>query len=264
MFSRAWKSVSSKNESIKSFYTQYKTLFTIGTTLVGTSAAWASYFARTKHNQKLWEKDIKEINNSIAKIPEKTNNMYDRMDVIIVGVSALAVGYLTCAIKHKTVNYYRYWNARRAASKASKKTLSTESMGLITKDELKTLEKNEHNLLRYYFQSTKQSIRSFVSTLGGKCVSLVEKTAHAGKSLITSNKRLCEGVRKCSEKVYGVAHSCYAKVSKVYNDMMYRYNMRLIEKKRGKLLMEEKKETVNVNNMASVIKEREGYTRITE
>lgn len=24
MFSRAWKSVSSKNESIKSFYTQYK------------------------------------------------------------------------------------------------------------------------------------------------------------------------------------------------------------------------------------------------
>lgn len=220
------------------------------------------------------EKDIKEINNSIAKIPEKTNNMYDRMDVIIVGISALAVGYecllsltisyLTCAIKHKTVNYYRYWNARRAASKASKKTLSTESMGLITKDELKTLEKNEHNLLRYYFQSTKQSIRSFVSTLGGKCVSLVEKTAHAGKSLITSNKRLCEGVRKCSEKVYGVAHSCYAKVSKVYNDMMYRYNMRLIEKKRGKLLMEEKKETVNVNNMASVIKEREGYTRITE
>ena len=31
-----------------------RTLFTIGTTLVGTSAAWASYFARTKHNQKLW------------------------------------------------------------------------------------------------------------------------------------------------------------------------------------------------------------------
>ena len=60
-----------------------------------------------------------------------------------------------------------------------------------------------------------------------------------------------------------MAHSCYAKVSKVYNDVVYRYNMRLIEKKRGKLLMEEK-ETVNVNNMASVIKEREGYTRITE
>ena len=33
---------------------RFRTLFTIGTTLVGTSAAWASYFARTKHNQKLW------------------------------------------------------------------------------------------------------------------------------------------------------------------------------------------------------------------
>lgn len=167
-------------------------------------------------------------------------------------------------MKHKTVNYYRYWNARRAASKASKKTLSTESMNLITKDELKTLEKNEHNLLRYYIQSSKQSIQSFVSSVGGTCVSLAEKAIQAGKSFITSNKRLCEGVKKCTEKVYGVAHSCYSKVAKVYNDCKYRYNLHLIEKKRGKLLMEEKKETINVNNMASVMKEREGYTRITE
>ena len=38
------------------------------------------------------EKDIKEINNSIAKIPENTNRMYDRVDMIILGASALAVG----------------------------------------------------------------------------------------------------------------------------------------------------------------------------
>ena len=38
------------------------------------------------------EKDIKEINNSIAKIPENTNRMYDRVDMIIFGASALAVG----------------------------------------------------------------------------------------------------------------------------------------------------------------------------
>ena len=38
------------------------------------------------------EKDIKEINNSIAKIPENTNRMYDRVDIIILGASALVVG----------------------------------------------------------------------------------------------------------------------------------------------------------------------------
>ena len=64
MFSRAWKSISAKNGAVQKFYSQYKyfvsvedpfdrTAFTVVTTLIGTSAAWASYFARAKHNQKL-------------------------------------------------------------------------------------------------------------------------------------------------------------------------------------------------------------------
>ena len=44
------------------------------------------------------EKDIKEINQSIADIPKKTNKMYDRMDMIILGSSALVVGYVFCFV----------------------------------------------------------------------------------------------------------------------------------------------------------------------
>ena len=88
-------------------YLTNRTAFTVATTLIGTSAAWASYFARTKHNQRLSlllflfisrEKDIKEINQSIADIPKKTNKMYDRMDMIILGSSALVVGYVFCFV----------------------------------------------------------------------------------------------------------------------------------------------------------------------
>lgn len=178
-------------------------------------------------------------------------------------------------MKHKTVNYYRYWNARRASAKAMKKTLDssaslkpafdpTGTMGLVTKDEIRTLEKNEHNLLRYYVQSTKQGVRSFLSTVGGKCVAAGEKAIRISKSFITKNKKLCEFVERTWKRVYAVVHTCASKLSKLYYDTMYKYNLRLIEKKRGKMLMEEKKETVNVNNMASVMKEREGYTRILE
>ena len=178
-------------------------------------------------------------------------------------------------MKHKTVNYYRYWNARRASAKAMKKTLDssaslkpafdpTGTMGLVTKDEIRTLEKNEHNLLRYYVQSTKQGVRSFLSTVGGKCVTAGEKTIRISKSFITKNKKLCEFVERTWKRVYAVVHTCASKLSKLYYDTMYKYNLRLIEKKRGKMLMEEKKEEVNVNNMASVMKEREGYTRILE
>lgn len=178
-------------------------------------------------------------------------------------------------MKHKTVNYYRYWNARRASAKAMKKTLDssaslkpafdpTGTMGLVTKDEIRTLEKNEHNLLRYYVQSTKQGVWSFLSTVGGKCVTAGEKAIRISKSFITNNKKLCEFVERTWKRVYAVVHTCASKLSKLYYDTMYKYNLRLIEKKRGKMLMEEKKETVNVNNMASVMKEREGYTRILE
>ena len=194
-------------------------------------------------------------------------------------------------MKHKTVNYYRYWNARRASAKAMKKTLDssaslkpafdpTGTMGLVTKDEIRTLEKNEHNLLRYYVQSTKQGVRSFLSTVGGKCVAAGEKAIRISKSFITKNKKLCEFVERTWKRVYAVVHTCASRLSKLYYDTMYKYNLRLIEKKRGKMLMEEKKETVtvnnmasvmeekketvNVNNMASVMKEREGYTRILE
>ena len=60
-----------------------------------------SFFARQKHNQKLYkywffiiirEKDIKEINASISKIPKENKLLYDRMDMIIVGGSALLIG----------------------------------------------------------------------------------------------------------------------------------------------------------------------------
>ena len=192
-------------------------------------------------------------------------------------------------MKHKTVNYYRYWNARRASAKAMKKTLDssaslkpafdpTGTMGLVTKDEIRTLEKNEHNLLRYYVQSTKQGVRSFLSTVGGKCVAAGEKAIRISKSFITKNKKLCEFVERTWKRVYAVVHTCAGRLSKLYYDTMYKYNLRLIEKKRGKMLMKEEetvnvnnmasvmkgKETVNVNNMASVTKEREGYTRILE
>ena len=171
-------------------------------------------------------------------------------------------------MKHKTVNYYRYWNARRASAKAMKKTLDssaslkpafdpTGTMGLVTKDEIRTLEKNEHNLLRYYVQSTKQGVRSFLSTVGGKCVAAGEKAIRISKSFITKNKKLCEFVERTWKRVYAVVHTCASRLSKLYYDTMYKYNLRLIEKKRGKMLMEEKKETVNVNNMASVMKEEE-------
>lgn len=42
---------------------------------------------------RLREKDIEHINQSIAEIPKKTNKMYDRMDMIILGSSALVIGY---------------------------------------------------------------------------------------------------------------------------------------------------------------------------
>lgn len=35
-------------------YSHGRTAFTVVTTLVGTSAAWFSYFARQRHNQKLY------------------------------------------------------------------------------------------------------------------------------------------------------------------------------------------------------------------
>ena len=70
--------------------------------------------------------------------------------MIILGSSALVVGYsngcmipsryLTCAVKHKTVNYYRYWNARKAVSKAVKTGGDPAvSSGLVSKEEIRTL-----------------------------------------------------------------------------------------------------------------------------
>lgn len=38
------------------------------------------------------ENDIKEINKSIAEIPQKTNHLYDRIDLVIVGGSCLVIG----------------------------------------------------------------------------------------------------------------------------------------------------------------------------
>lgn len=38
------------------------------------------------------ENDIKEINKSIAEIPQKTNQLYDRMDLVIMGGSCLVIG----------------------------------------------------------------------------------------------------------------------------------------------------------------------------
>ncbi|KAK8818668.1 hypothetical protein WA538_003978 [Blastocystis sp. DL] len=256
MWSRLGSTISAKNGAIQSFYQKYKTAFTVATTLIGTSAAWASYFARTKHNQRL-EKDIKEINQSIADIPKKTNKMYDRMDMIILGSSALVVGYLSCAIKHKTVNYYRFWNARRVAAKTAKQKLQSPDLavtsGLVSKEEIKTLEKNENHLIRYYFASCKQNICSMGSSALNWVGSLLEKTGRMIKSAVTSNKKLVHAVQSTWTRVSSVTKRLTHAVSSKYDALVYKYNLHVIEKRHVKAV-QNKKESVNNGNMSSVIK----------
>ena len=38
--------------------------------------------------------------------------------------------YLSCAIKHKTVNYYRFWIARRVAAKTAKQKLQSPDLAI--------------------------------------------------------------------------------------------------------------------------------------
>ena len=157
------------------------------------------------------------------------------------------------------MNYYRYWNAQKAATSAAKKNglVSSNAIAqeLVTKEEIKSLEKSNHSIIRYYFQSSKQGIRHFISILGSKCVECVSKLFTMGKSIIVKNKALCDSCKKISSSVSKSYHTVTNKISTVYTNCMYIYNLRSIQKKQLKALQEGEKEVINKGNMSSVITE---------
>ena len=165
--------------------------------------------------------------------------------------------YLSCAIKHKTANYYRFWNARRVAAKTAKQKLQSPDLavtsGLVSKEEIKTLEKNENHLIRYYFASCKQNICSMGSSALNWVGSLLEKTGRMIKSAVTSNKKLVHAVQSTWTRVSSVTKRLTHAVSSKYDALVYKYNLHVIEKRHVKAV-QNKKESVNNGNMSSVIK----------
>ena len=165
--------------------------------------------------------------------------------------------YLSCAIKHKTVNYYRFWNARRVAVKTAKhKTQSPDlavTSGLVSKEEIKTLEKNENHLIRYYFASCKQSICSIGSSTLNWIGSLLEKTGKMIKSAVTRNQKLVHAVQTAWARTSAFTKRLTHAVSSKYDALVYKYNLHVIEKRHVKAV-QDKKEIVNNGNMSSVIK----------
>ena len=155
------------------------------------------------------------------------------------------------------MNYYRYWNAQKAATVAAKKNglMSSHEIAqeLVTKEEIKSLEKSNHSIIRYYFQSSKQEICHFISLLGTKCVACVSKLFTMGKSIIVKNKALCDSCKKISSSMSNSYHTVTNKISTVYTNCIYKYNLRLIQKKQLKALQEGEKEVINKGNMSSVI-----------
>ena len=190
--------------------------------------------------------------------------MYDRMDMIILGSSALVVGYsngcmipsryLTCAVKHKTVNYYRYWNARKAVSKAVKTGGDPAvSSGLVSKEENRTLEKNENHLFRYYLQSCKQTVCSMGTTVINSMGSLFVKTGQLLKSSVTKNSKLLESTKAFCHRISTAVYHFTNSISTRYNNLLYRYNLYAIEKKHAKSMLDGEKEVINKANMSSII-----------
>ena len=162
--------------------------------------------------------------------------------------------YLTCAVKHKTVNYYRYWNARKAVSKAIKTGGDPAvSSGLVSKEEIRTLEKSEHHLFRYYLQSCKQTMCSMGTTVINSVGSLFVKTGQLLKSSVTKNPKLLESTKAFCCRISTTVHHFTNSVSTRYNDLLYRYNLYVIEKKHAKSMLDGKKEVINKANMSSVI-----------
>ena len=76
-----------------------------------------------------------------------------------------------------------------------------------------------------------------------------------GKSIIVKNKALCDSCKKISSSVSKSYHTVTNKISTVYTNCMYKYNLRSIQKKQLKALQEGEKEVINKGNMSSVITE---------
>lgn len=156
-------------------------------------------------------------------------------------------------MKHKTVNYYRYWNARKAVSKTMKIGDPAVSSGLVSKEEIRTLEKNEHHLFRYYFQSCKQTVCSLGTLVANSVGSLFVKTGQLLKSSVAKNPKLLESTKALSHRISSVVHHFTNIVSTRYNNLMYRYNLYVIEKKHAKSILDGEKEVINKANMSSVM-----------
>lgn len=167
--------------------------------------------------------------------------------------------YLSCAIKHKTINFYRYWNAQKAASTCTKRTALVHedviAKELITKEEIRTLERSNNNIIKYYFQSSKQGIRHCFSIIGNKCFQWLEKCYSAGKSLILKNKAFMAAITQLSSSVSRSVGRLTDKVSVIYHDTLYKYSLRSIQKKQIKAMLDGEKEVMNKGNMSSVIGE---------
>lgn len=143
-----------------------------------------------------------------------------------------------------------------AVKTAKQKTHSPDlavTSGLVSKEEIRTLEKNENHLIRYYFASCKQNICSIGSSALNWVGSLLEKTGKMIKSAVTSNKKLVHAVQTTCARVSAVTKRFTQAVSSKYNALVYKYNLHVIEKRHVKAV-QDKKEIVNNGNMSSVIK----------
>lgn len=125
---------------------------------------------------------------------------------------------------------------------------------LVTKEEIQSLEKSNHNILRYYIHSSKQTIHHILSSASSSCIHCLSKFYSILKEFVLKNKALYEWIVKFSAAAKTKVKRVTDKVSTQYNNMMYKYNLHSIQKKKVKLMLEGEKEVVNNGNLTSVIK----------
>lgn len=127
------------------------------------------------------------------------------------------------------------------------------SSGLVSKEEIRTLEKSEHHLFRYYIQSCKQTVCSWGTTMVNSVGSLLVKTGQFLKSSVSKNQKLMASTKAFYYRISTTVHRLTDVVSTKYHNVLYRYNLYVIEKKHAKSMLNGEKEVINKGNMSSVI-----------
>ena len=166
------------------------------------------------------------------------------------------MSYLACVVKHKTVNYYRFWNAKKAAATSMKKGVQEEARiqnALVTKEDIQTLEKSNHNIFKYLFQSSKQNFCNFGTMCIKGLVTEFQAVGRLWKSFVTKNQAFFSAIHRFSNTVYCFSHRILSVISNQKDCIMYKYNMHVVQKTQVRLLKERQKEVINKGNLSSVI-----------